>query len=416
MGLQDSVDVAVVGAGPYGLSIAAHLQGRGVEHRIFGKPMDSWRAHMPQGMFLKSDGFASNLSDPAGALTLRQYCSEQRIPYADAGLPVALDTFSGYGIEFQKRMAPGLEQTTVESVRPAPQGFRLRLATGETAFARRVALAVGITHFAHIPPEIAHLSSELASHSFAHRRLERFKGRSVVVLGGGSSALDLAGLLHEMGAEVTLIARRRALNFHTKALSPNRPLWQRLRHPKSGLGPGLRSRFYANAPGMFHYLPESLRLRIVRRTLGPSGGWFIREKVIGRVPLILGTEIQRASVQDYKVRLEFRGADGKPFDITADHVIAATGYRPELARLPFLDETLRARIDAVHGAPVVSTAFESSVPGLYFVGLSAANSFGPVMRFAFGADFAARTVARALARSSRAKTAAMPRRAEAVAQ
>lgn len=415
MGLQDSIDVAVVGAGPYGLSIAAHLRGRGVEHRIFGKPMDSWRAHMPQGMFLKSDGFASNLYDPASDFTLQQFCAERGIAYADAGLPVALDTFTEYGLAFQKRMASGLEQTTVESVRPAPRGFRLRLATGETAFARRVVLAVGITHFTYTPPEIAHLPVELATHSFEHRRLERFKGRSVVVLGGGSSALDLAGLLNDMGAEVKLIARRRALNFHSKALSTSRPLWQRLRHPKSGLGPGLRARFYSNAPGIFHSLPENLRLAIVRRTLGPSGGWFIREKVLGRVPLILGTAIQRAGLQNYKVRLELRAVDGQASEVLADHVIAATGYRPEVARLPFLDETLRAQIEAVQGAPVVSAVFESSVPGLYFAGLSAANSFGPVMRFAFGAGFAARTLARALA-GSRAKSAVKQRHAEAVAQ
>ena len=51
--------VVIIGAGPYGLSVAAHLRAHGVAFRIFGAPLDSWRNHMPVGMMLKSDGFAS---------------------------------------------------------------------------------------------------------------------------------------------------------------------------------------------------------------------------------------------------------------------------------------------------------------------------------------------------------------------
>lgn len=395
--MSESTNIAVVGAGPYGLSIAAHLRHRGVEHRIFGRPMDSWTAHMPEGMALKSDGFASNLYDPEGAFTLGRFCSERGMKYADVGLPVPLDTFNAYGLEFQKRMAPGLEDKTVTGLRRAQGGFELRLDTGETFAARRVILAVGITHFAFTPPALSSLPEELVSHSYRHHRLEKFRGKSVAVIGGGSSALDLAGLLHERGTNVCIIARRRSLNFHSEPLKARRPLWKRIRHPQSGLGPGLRARFYADAPGAFHYFPERLRLKIVRTTLGPSGGWFVRSKVVGRVPLLLGSTIEAASVKGGKARLQLRQAEGAPREVIADHVVAATGYRVNLARLPFLDAELRADIATVAGSPELSTTFESSVPGLYFAGLSAANSFGPVMRFAFGAGFTARTLARAVA-------------------
>ncbi|MGH9344103.1 MAG: NAD(P)-binding domain-containing protein, partial [Terriglobia bacterium] len=147
----------------------------------------------------------------------------------------------------------------------------------------------------------------------------------------------------------------------------------------------------------FHYLPERVRLQIVRTSLGPSGGWFIKEKIIGRVPLLLGYNLQRAKVQSDKVHLRFSGASGDAHDVVADRVIAATGYRVNLARLPFLGGDLRSEIATASGAPVLSSTFESSVPGLYFAGISAANSFGPVMRFAFGAGFAARTLAHAIA-------------------
>jgi hypothetical protein len=220
----------------------------------------------------------------------------------------------------------------------------------------------------------------------------------VVVIGGGASAIDLAGLLHETAADVQLLSRQ-ALKFHSIPSGKPRSLWQRIRHPQSGLGPGLRSRFFSNAPRAFHYLPECLRLHLVSTTLGPSGGWFTRDKVIGRVPLLVGYTPQAAEVRDGRVRLRLRGNDGSEREVLTEHIIAATGYRVDLNRLPFLSAEFRSKIKAVNGTPVLSSAFESSIPGLYFVGIAAANSFGPVMRFAYGAGFAARSLARTMLKS-----------------
>ena len=114
--MSDAVDVAIVGAGPYGLSLAAHLRAAGVSFRQFGQPMHLWRAQMPRGMYLKSQGFASNLSDPAGTHTLAAFCRQTGRPYADYGLPVPLDTFIAYGDWFAAEQASGIEQTMVTSV------------------------------------------------------------------------------------------------------------------------------------------------------------------------------------------------------------------------------------------------------------------------------------------------------------
>ena len=279
-----------------------------------------------------------------------------------------------------------------------PVGFRIRLDDGEVLAARRVVLAVGITHFAYVPPELAPLPPQYVSHSFQHYELERFRGRNVVVIGGGASALDIAGLLHDVGAEVGLVARRQSLNFHSGP-GEKPSLWKQIRHPRSGLGPGLRSRFYSDAPAVFYYLPERLRLQIVRTALGPSGGWTIKEKVIGRVPLSLGCTPERAEIQNGSVHLQVRSVDGTEREIVTAHVIAATGYRVDMERLAFVSPDIRTRIKTVKGAPVLSPSFESSMPGLYFAGVAAANSFGPVMRFAFGAGFAARTITRAMMKS-----------------
>jgi hypothetical protein len=208
---------------------------------------------------------------------------------------------------------------------------------------------------------------------------------------------------------VQLVARATSLKFHT-APQPGkrRSLWKRMRHPDSGLGPGMRSRFFSDAAGLFHYLPESLRVDLVRKTLGPSAGWFVKDKVMGRVPLLLGYTAERAEIANGKIRVNLRGIDGSEREILAEHIIAATGYKVDINRLAFLSSEIRSKLKTLNRTPVLSSTFESSVPGLYFVGIAAANSFGPVMRFAFGAGFAAERLTQAITQALARNRASVP--------
>jgi thioredoxin reductase len=392
-------DTAIIGAGPYGLSLAAHLRAQGIDFRIFGNPMHTWLTQMPEGMRLKSEGFASSLYDPGSTFTLATYCQQLGIPYADMGLPVPLDTFAAYGLEFQKRFVPELEQTLVTSVRRSATGFQIDLATGEVLSARKVIVAVGISHFAYIPPVLSSLPEEFISHSSKYHSLEQFKGREVAVVGAGASALDLAALLHQTGASVQVVARKPAIRFHDRGQVP-RPLLESIRSPMTGIGPGWKLVFCANAPWAFHLLPEHIRLDAVRRILGPAPGWFIKDQVVGKVPFNLGVEITQAGIQNGRVNLELTDGSGTRRMLVTDHVIAATGYRVDLRRLTFLNAKVQAEIRHVDQTPVLTSNFESSLPGLYFVGTSAANAFGPLMRFAFGARFAACHIAKQLTGSA----------------
>jgi cation diffusion facilitator CzcD-associated flavoprotein CzcO len=371
--------------------------------------MDSWRDHMPKGMMLKSDGFASNIYTPDGTLTVQDFCAERGIPYHHTEIPVSLDTFSQYGVTFRNRLLPELEEKNVVDIVCNPQGFVLTLDTGEEVRTKRVVLAVGITHFKHIPKPFSKVGPAHVSHSYQHHDLEPFRGRDVVVVGGGASAIELSGLLHEAGANVQLIARRKELVFHNPPpIGKKRSLWQRIRNPQSGLGPGLKSRFFANSPELFCHLPESTRLEFVRTALGPSAGWTSKKQVIGKVPLLLGMTPLSAEIVDGKVRLRLRTADGSERDVVTDHIISGTGYKVDLNRLQFLSSEIRQQLKVVNGSPTLSSTFESSVSGLYFIGLAAANTFGPVMRFAFGAGFAARRVAKAMKSSRSRQSAAVP--------
>ena len=150
-------DIAIIGAGPYGLAIGAHLRAAGANFQIFGRPMDLWQCHMPEGMLLKSDGFASNLYDPRGEFPLAHYCRDHAIDYSDDRIPVRLDTFVDYGIAFKNRFVPNVDESLVDTVRQCGSGFALTLNSGRTIKAKYVVVATGVQHFRYLPEQLKSL-------------------------------------------------------------------------------------------------------------------------------------------------------------------------------------------------------------------------------------------------------------------
>ena len=401
--------VAIIGAGPFGVSTAAYLRSRGVEFRIFGSPMHRWRTQMPAGMFLKSEGFASNLADPIGRCTLQQFCEEEALPYE--GARVSRETFTRYAVSFQQRLVPMVEDVLVTMLDRQNNRFQLRLATGEEVRAKKVVVATGLSHAEYIPDELTKLPVELLSHSGDHHDLGKFKGREVAVIGAGQSALETAALLNEAQATVTLLVRRSSIEWHGIPTSGPRSLWQRLRRPASPMGNGLRTWLCAAAPMAFYHLPEQVRVDVVRtygqrrgtplETLGPSGSWWLKERVVGRVPILLSHDVRGAEAKGSKVVLHVVGPDGTPRQLIADHVVASTGYRFNVESLPFLGQSMMSELRCVQAAPALSPSFESSIPGLYFTGIAGAYNFGPVMRFLCGTQYAAERISSAIAREQR---------------
>lgn len=399
-------DILIIGAGPYGLSLAAHLRTRPVSFRIVGSSMAPWRTAMPAGMYLKSEGFASTLYEPEGRFTLGAYCAERSVPYADTGVPVPLQTFVAYGEAFQQRFVPQLEDRVVVRLAQIPEGFAATCADGETIHARTVIMASGILHFSHMPRELDDLPEPLVSHSANHHDVSRFRGQDVVVLGAGASAMDLAAALRQSGARVTVVARRPTVRFQTPL--GERSVLDKIRAPMTVVGPGWKSVLCTKAPLLFHHMPDGFRTVVVQRYLGPAPGWVAREHVEGHVPILSGTTLLAASEEQGRVALTLRGNDQRTSILTADHVIAATGFKVDVDRIAFLEPRLRAAIGRVDGYPRLSRYFESSVPGLYFIGLASANSFGPMLRFAAGAGFAARRLSRHLAGAASQHRAKLP--------
>ncbi|HET9253651.1 MAG TPA: NAD(P)-binding domain-containing protein [Pseudonocardiaceae bacterium] len=394
--MNDLVDVAIVGAGPYGLSLGAHLGAAGVSFRQFGIPMQQWRDHMPVGMYLKSQGFASNLSDPAGRHTLRAFCSSTGRDYADYGLPVSRANFVAYGEWFQRAEVPHLEEVLVSNLTRTGGGFELTLADGSLARARRVVVATGVQHFPYVPSVLKTLPEQVCTHASDHEDLRVLADRRVAVIGAGQSALESAALLHEAGADATIVARTRAVVWNGVPLALERPLLQRLREPEATLGSGWSTWFYSTKPNLYRRLPANRRVQTARTALGPAGAAWLRSRVEGKINTLIGHTVRWAEASDSGVRLGLKCADGSGTEIAVDHVLCATGYRTDLDRLSFLDPGLRAMVRTLANTPDVNKDFLSSVADLYFIGPAVAPSFGPVMRFVCGSDFTARTVARSL--------------------
>lgn len=390
--------VAIVGAGPYGLSLAAYLRAAGVPHRIFGHPMTYWSDHMPQGMFLKSDGFASSLFDPDDAFTLEAYCRAEGLPYKDQGEPVPVGRFVAYGRAFQARFAPDLEPRTLTRLRRTSGGYRLGFSDGGEVEADQVVLATGVVAFRHIPEVLGSLEPGQVSHSSDYGPCDGLADRDVLIVGGGASAVDVALDLAAAGARPRVVSRG-PLAFHQPPR--RRTALQAALRPKTGLGPGWKSFLCVHAPLLFHALPEAFRLEAVRTHLGPAPGWFTKAGFARLPEPVTGVEVIGAETSAGRARLRVRARDGSEQTLDGDHVIAATGYQTDVDRLDYLDDALRAAIRRAGGAPALSRDFETSSPGLFFAGSAAGASFGPLMRFAFGARFAASRISRRLSRDWR---------------
>ena len=396
-----TTDVAIIGAGPYGLSLAAHLRERGVPHRIYGRAMATWTDQMPAGMHLKSEGFASTLYAPGDAFTLRDYCREHDLPYRDIGLPVRLDTFADYGREFAKRYAPELDERNVLGLEPRGDGFELRLVDGKRIFAKRVVVAVGISRFASLPPEFAALPKTALTHASEHHDLAGFAGKRVAVIGAGASAVDIAAILQTHGAETHLIARIPKIRYLDPPDERTPSLLTRLRWPVTGIGTGWKAKFFEDLPHVFHRLPERVRIATVKKKYAAMACWFTREQIDGKVSEHLDVTIAGIDFGTDGVRLTLTQRGAETTTLVVDHIIAGTGYRVDLERLTFLPSRVRSHIRTADGSPILSRQFESSVPNLYFLGLAAANSFGPILRFACGAGYASRRLTKALATARR---------------
>ena len=391
---MERYDVIIIGAGPYGLSAGAHLEAiRGLEIRVFGEPMAFWERQMPKGMFLRSPYAASHLSDPARALSLDAY---QAANGNHLSRPIPLDRFIDYGRWFQRQAVSQTDHRKITYIERTGGEFHLATEDGEELRARRVVVAAGISPFANIPAPFRELPDPLVFHASWRNDLSVFPGKKFVVVGAGQSALESAALLHEGGAEVEVLVRGPNVHWLTRSAGLHKlgPV-SRLFYAPTDVGPAGVSRIVA-VPSLVRRLPRFLQDDFRVRSTGPRGAiWLVSR--LQSVPIT--TQRAVISVTAVGDRVLLRLGDGS--QRLVDHVLLGTGYRVEIPRYSFLSCQLVASIRCTNGFPVLDRNFEASVPGLHFLGAPAGWSFGPLMYFVAGADFATHTLGRHVARAGK---------------
>jgi FAD-dependent urate hydroxylase len=392
-GNTQSCNVTIIGAGPYGLSAAAYLRAAGVEMRVLGDPMSFWEKQMPAGMCLRSNWGASHIADPKQQLTLDAYCRQNGNHLAK---PIPLDRFVDYGRWYQRQAVPNVERRDVRGIDVAANVFKVILKDGEEFISRRVVVAAGISCFVSRPAEFAGIPSALASHSSEHNDLRKFKGQRVVVIGAGQSALESAALLREAGTEVEVIARQRALNwvglhYRLHHLGPVSSLL----YSKRDVGPAGISRLVA-MPHVFRRFPRQFQERTAYRAIRPAGAGWLQPR-LKDVAMTLGRKVVSATATGSQLRMRLDDNTER----LVDHALLATGFRVDVSQYKFLSQSLLKRLETNSGYPVLKPGLESSIPGLYFVGRPAAWSFGPLLGFVSGAEFASNELVRSITESMR---------------
>lgn len=379
-------DVVVVGAGPYGLTAAAHLKGKGLNVAIFGKPMELWLNHMPQGMNLRSHWWATNLSDPEKKYSFDRFFKLKGYKKVH---PLPAEKFIEYAQWFQQRAVPDVDETYVSSIKRENGQFVLQLEDGRVVKATVVVMAIGLYRFAHRPAEYEGFPQELVSHSFEHGGdFGRFKGKTLVVVGGGQSAVENSALLHEGGATVHLVSRR-PINWLEPDRSEDRSLIEKLRAPNAGIAPGWKNWALEYLPYLFYRFPQEKKDHYLRNHYNAAASDWLFERVTGKVHLYEKQKIEQMEQKNGGIEVTLTNGE----KIQVDHVMLSTGYQVNLNRLTMVDASLRAQIRSDNNTPILSPWFESSVPGLYFIGLSSIRAFGPLYRFVVGAKAAGQRVA-----------------------
>lgn len=379
------LDAVVLGAGPYGLAAGAHLRRiKGFELRTFGDPMSFWDASMPRGMLLRSSWEASHIADPDEALTLDAY---RIVSGNHLSAPVSLERFVEYGQWFQKYAIPELERKRITSIHKDSTTFRLTLEDGEELQARRVVVAGGIAPFAYRPIEFRTLSPSFVSHTSEHRDLQPFRAKRVAVIGGGQSALETAALLHELGADVEVIARCEQIHWlgwkaRLQQLGPVAKCF----YSWTDVGPAGISRV-VSVPRLLQQFPREVQDRLRKRSIRPAGAHWLPTR-LKDVRMTFSSRVTSAGECGGHLRIQLSDSTHR----VVDHVFLGTGYRVNVSQYSFLSQRIIQALSVTDGFPQLNGGFESSVSGLHFLGAPAGHSFGPLMYFVSGTRFASRTL------------------------
>lgn len=363
--MPSPLPLLIIGAGPFGLALAAYAQRMQIEHVVLGKPMSFWKEHMPRGMYLRSD--CEWHYDPFNEHTMLRYLATKQLTPRDVD-PLALDFYLGYAEWFQRQYNIAARPAWVERLQHDGHHFEATLANGERLAARNVVLALGFRYFKNIPePFSALFPAGRFAHTCDFVNFSALRDKRVLIIGGRQSAFEWAALIREQGAGAVYMSYRHATpSFEVSDWSWEKELVDRIaNHPK-----WFRELSEAEKEQLHHRLWAEGRLK-----LEP---WLASRVLHEKITLFPHSQVT-ACRELANGGLEVRVNEAA---LHVDQIILATGYKVNVAQIPFLTQGgILAKLETKNGFPVLDEHFQSNIPGLYFTSMCATQDFGPFFAF-----------------------------------
>lgn len=380
--------IAVVGAGPYGLAIAAACAAAGRSAVVFGPAMETWW-QMPADMELRAAWREMTLTSPGAPGSLDEWCAAAGVTPHE---PMLVTEFIAYATWFADRYVTEHVDAMVTSVARSEEGGLSVRAGGVDWRVCEAIVAPGIGPFPNAPEVFEGVMDDHRIGFAAAFEQSELEGLRVAVIGAGQSAVEAAAAAVRSGAETTLLARSTVHWFADHEPSRPRSRLRRglfeLAYPAVGYGPPPLNRLVVH-PDLFARLPAALRQRLTGRVLRPGASPWLREAVAGKAAIEEGVQVTAASCDEGAVRLTL--TDGRRLEF--DRVLLGTGYRFRLDRLALLSPELRSRIRVADGWPILDHAFRTTEPSVRLVGYPAEGRYGPLARFVLGVPFTANRIA-----------------------
>lgn len=373
----------IIGAGPYGLALAAYAKQKNIEYKVLGKMMDFWKSNMPNGMLLRSA--CDWHYDPCDQDTFERYLETKNLKPVDVE-PIALDVYLGYVEWFVKQKELEILPTWVEQLNYVPGTspfFEAVLQDGRTLTTKNVVLALGFRYFKNVPePYSALFPPGRFAHTCDLVDLAPLKGKRLLIIGGRQSAFEWAALLNEAGAETVNLSYRHP----TPAFQPSDWSW---------VNPIVEA--IVDNPSWFRRLTEEEKAQVNQRLwaegrlkLEPWLGARIAKAEIKIFPESHITGCRELS--NYELEVSLNGTT-----VVVDQIILATGYKVNIEKVPLLTRgNILARLETRNGFPALDEHFQSNLPGLFFTSMCATQDFGPFFAFTAGVRASAKLIGSAL--------------------
>jgi thioredoxin reductase len=369
--MPQHADLLVIGAGPYAFSAAALARENGLDTHVVGHPMAFWREQMPVDMYLRS-GLDWHL-DGSGEHTFAAFFEDRGLRAEDFD-PVPIGTFLDYTEWFRAAKSLEIDERLVTRLTKPNGSFVATMEDGSLVTAEKVLAAPGIGTYLNLPTWYADVPATRRAHTSELVSFDSLADARVAVIGGRQSAYEWAALLCDHGAAHVDVVHRHATPRFAKASwgFVDQYVEETLAHPDFWRGLSAERQ---QAIAMQFW-------EVGRLTLEP---WLVPRIDPAVVTSHPGHEVVEVVADDRAVTMKTSAGS----TLTADHVIFASGYRADLARVPYLVDVL-GDVSVTDGFPCLSPGFETSLPGLYVTGFSATRDFGPFFGFTKGCPAAAR--------------------------